>query len=152
MNVNKQLELSDVGLGLRKVSARVSYSDFTDGGGASGTYDFAKKIPAGAFVIGTKVTVEEAASGNESYYRLKVGTASGDDDYTGGSYVDVSAVGVVGKRAELPLEFISAETTARATLYGDADFGDIASGRFFVEVFYLSTAPELTDGHPGKNR
>lgn len=151
LNVNKNLELSDIGMGLRKVSARVSYSDFTDGGGASGTYDFAKSLPAGAFVIGTKVTVEEAFDGDTTA-TLAVGNTSDTNKYTDNTTVDVSSVGVVGDSAEDPLEFIAEATTVRATLTGASDFGNFTAGRAFIEVFYLSTVVELTDGHPGKNR
>jgi len=148
--VNKLLELSQIGLGLRKVSQRVKIGDFTDGGSTSGYVDLEKQLPAGAFVIGTKVTVEEGFSGDTTA-TMAVGHSSDTNRYTNNSTVNVLSAGKVGAEAEEPMEYISSAVTVRVTVTGASDFGNISAGQALVEVFYLSTEPELTDGHPGRN-
>lgn len=149
--VNKALELSQIGMGIRKVSQRVKYSDFTDGGGLEGTLTLGKQIPAGAFVIGTKVTVEEGFTGDTSAV-LKLGKSSGEDEFTDGTSVNVFAAGTVGDSAEDPLEFISSDTSVYAEITSGSDWGKVTAGQALIEVFYLSTEAELTDGHPGRNQ
>jgi hypothetical protein len=149
-NVNEQLELSDIGLGLRKTAARVTYADFTDGGSTDGTYNMAKQLPAGAFVVGTKVTVETAFSGDTTAV-LSVGNSSDANKYSDNTTINVASTGVVGDSPEDPLEFIATATTVKLTVTGASDFTLITAGQILVEVFYLSTVAELVDGQPGKN-
>jgi hypothetical protein len=149
-NTNTQLEMSDVGLGLRKVSQIVNFGDLTDGGGADGTLNLEKQIPAGSFVIGSKVTVKDGFVGDTTAV-LSIGTAGDANEYSGNTTHNILAA----VRNSVRSAFISAdsgfvaESTAidvKITITGGADFGAITAGRMLVEVFYLSTNVELLDG------
>jgi hypothetical protein len=153
-NVNAQLELSDVGIGLRKVSQIVKVADFTDGGGTSGTLNLNKKIPAGSFVIGSKVTVEEGFTGDDSCV-LDIGNASDPDAY---SYTDhnifASANNLVegadstsGGTTGEGLKSVGTATTVKLTATSGNDWGLVTAGKMLVEILYISTNAELIDGH-----
>lgn len=148
-NVNYNLESSPVGLGLRKIDQVIKIADFTDGGGTSGTLTLTPKLPIGAAVLFTKVTVKEAFVGDTSA-ALKLGKTSGEDEFTDGTSVSLFATGVVGDSAEDPLEFLAAETTVYAQLTSGSDFGAITAGKALVEIFYLSTEVELTNPYADK--
>lgn len=149
-NTNSQLEMSDVGMGLRKVSQIVNFGDLDDGGGADGTLNLNKQIPAGSFVIGSKVTVKDGFAGDTTAV-LSVGTAGDANEYSGnGTHNIFDAV-----RNSVRSAFISsdsgmvaesADIDVKLTITGGSDFGDITAGRMLVEVFYLSTNVELLDG------
>jgi len=149
-NVNFELEQSGVGMGINKVSQWIDHTDFTDGGGQYGTLTMTQQLPAGAFVIGTKVTVEEAFDGGTN--NLKVGKSSGEDEFCDGANLDVGSVGIVGDSAEDPLEFLADAASVYLRIDEGSDWGDITAGRIFVEVFYLSTVTELNKGYPNKHR
>lgn len=149
-NVNFELENSMVGLGLNKVSQWCDHADFTDGAGQYGTLTMTQQLPAGAFVIGTKVTVEEAFDGGTN--NLKVGKSSGEDEFCDGANIDVGTVGIVGDSAEDPLEFLAAAASVYLQIDEGTDWGDITAGRILVEVFYFSTVVEINKGYPNKHR
>jgi len=149
-NVVEQLELSGVGMGLRKVAQIVSHSDFTDNGDTTGDLTLENQLPVGAFVIGTKVKVLEAFSGgSNTTATMTVGKTAGEDEFTDGTSVNVAAVGVVGDSAEDPLEFIASATDVICRVTVDNDFTTVAAGKLMVEVFYLSTKYEYNNpGYP----
>ncbi|KKN51290.1 hypothetical protein LCGC14_0623980 [marine sediment metagenome] len=150
-NVAEQLEMNHVGMGIRKVAQIVVPGDFTDGGGADGTLNLDKKIPAGSFVLGSKVTVKTAFDGTTPV--LSIGTAGDADEYSGNTTHTVSAVA----RNLVKAAFISADAglvaepsdiSVKLTLSESGDFGLITAGEMLVEIFYLSTNLELTDYQP----
>jgi hypothetical protein len=148
--VNLDLERSPVGLGLRKVGQWVTYDQFTDGAGASGTLNLSKQIPAGSFVIGSKVKVTTGFTGDTTAV-MDVGNASDEDRYSLTTHnvlaaasnllenADVGASGAAG------LDPTTSDTTVKLTITGASDFGLITAGKLYVEVFYLSTNPEVID-------
>ena len=147
--VNLDLERGPVGLGLRKVGQWVEVANFTDGGGAAGTLNLSKQVPAGSFVIGSKVKVTEGFSGDTTAV-LDVGHSGDDDAFSltthnvlsvASNLVEAADVGS-GDAGLLP---IASDTTVLLTLTGASDFGLITAGKMFVEVFYFSTNPEVID-------
>jgi hypothetical protein len=154
-NVNAQLELSPVGMGIQKVAQIVKYSDFTDGGGASGTLTLNKQIPAGSFVLGSKVTVKTGFTGDTTAV-MDIGDGSDEDlfSYTTHNILaaaenlvegcDSAAAGNTGTGI-VP---IAAATSVVLTVTGASDFGSITAGEMLVEVYYLSTNLELSNGYP----
>ncbi len=142
-NVNFELETSDVGLGIRKISQKIVYSDLTDTS-LTGTLTMTDDLPEGAFVIGTKVTVITAfAGGSNTTATLMAGKTDGEDEFTDGGTVDVISVDVVGKVAEDPLEYLAADTDVYLVVTVDSDFTTISAGEVKVELFYFSTVLEL---------
>jgi len=156
-NVMVEMERSNTGMGIRKVAQWVKPADFTDGGGASGTLVLRKKIPAGSFVIGSKVTVKKAWSGDTSCV-MDIGDGSDADIFSYTTHnlftaatnlVEAADAGNAG--TESGLVPISSETTVTLTVTSDSDFGAISTAaRAYVEVFYLSTNVELTDKSENK--
>ncbi len=148
-NVNYELEASLTGIGLRKVSQIVEYGDLTDSGSTTGTLNLTKQIPAGSFVIGSKVTVKTAFDGTNNV--LAIGTSGDDNEYSGNTTHDISSAasnlvktafiaGDAGLLAE------GSDISVKLTITDDSSFGDITAGRMLIEVFYFSTNVELTDG------
>ena len=146
-NVAFQLESNHVGMGLRKVAQIVKYSDFTDDGdNTDGDLELDKQVPAGSFIIGTKVTVKTAFEGDTSAI-LAVGASENDDEWSGNTTIDLSSVArnlVAGDG----LKAISTAATVFLTVTSDSDFSDVTAGEMLVELFYLSTNVELTDSQP----
>lgn len=155
--VNLELERSPVGLGLRKVDQWVKVEDFTDGGSTAGTLTLNNQIPAGSFVIGSKVTVTEGFTGDTSCV-LDIGT-SGDPDafsYTTHNIFaaaknlvegcDSASAGNTGTGI-VP---ISSDTTVLLTATSGTDWSAVTAGKMYVEVFYLSTNPEITEKYANK--
>lgn len=149
-NITTELERSPVGMGINKISQWVKASDMTDSS-TTGSITLNQTIPAGAFVLGTKVTVNVAFDEDTSA-ALKVGKSSGEDEFTDGTSVSILAVGTVGESAEDPLEFIASATTVYAQVTTASDFTlcYASDGEIYIEVFYLSTVVELGKGHPTK--
>jgi len=157
-NVNYELEASPVGLGLNKVSQWVNYADFTDGGSTAGTLNLTQKIPAGSFVIGSKVTVKTGFTGDTSCV-LDVGNSSDDDAYsytthniyTAANNLVEGADSKTGGAHGTGMVPTASETTVKLTATSASDWGDVSGGDMLVEVFYLSTNVELEKGHPNKH-
>jgi len=144
-NINSQLERSPVGMGIRKIAEIVNISDFTDGEGTSGHVDLDQKIPAGAFVIGSKVNVTEAFTGDTAA-KLEIGISTDPDAFADG--IDVFTTGVKGEgNYEQAQQYRADETTVRLTVTGNSDFTDIAAGRLRVDIYYLSTEVELSNDY-----
>lgn len=148
-NQTEQMELGKVGMAFRKVSQVVKLADITDDGGADGTLVLGKKVPAGSFVIGSKVTVAEGFVGDTTAV-LSVGTAGDANEYSGNTthnILDIVGnsvkVAFIGSDAGLIAE--SEAIDVKLTVTGGSDFGAITAGKLLVEVFYLSTNVELTD-------
>ena len=149
--INVALERSPVGMGLRKVSQWVSYDDFTDNASTGGTLTLTQALPEGAFVIGSKVTVVTGfTGGTNSTAVMTIGKSSGEDEFTDGTSVNVYTADVVGDSAEDPLEYLAADTDVYLVITVSADWTTIEAGKALVEIFYLSTAVELTESYPNK--
>ena len=152
-NVVEQLELNHVGMGIRKVAQIVKYSDFTDtGADTNGDLVLDKLIPAGSFVIGTKVTVKTGFTGDTTAV-LAVGAAVDGDDWSGNGTINVLAaarnlVASAFLAADGGMQAISTAAYVYVTVTGGADFTSITAGEALVEVFYLSTNVELKDDQP----
>ena len=155
-NVNYELEASLTGIGLRKVSQIVEYGDFTDDGSdANGDLTLTKSVPAGSFIIGSKVTVKTGFIGDTSAV-LAIGASANDNEYSGNTTHNVFTSGTnnLVKAAfissDAGLGAVGSDQTIYLTLTSDSDFSDVTAGRLLVEVFYFSTNVELTDG--GRNK
>ncbi len=146
-NVKFQMESNYVGMGIGKVAQIVKYSDFTDDGdNGDGDLELDKQIPAGSFIIGTKVTVKTGFTGDTSA-ALSVGASEDDDEWSGNTTIDVLSAArnlVAGDG----LKAISAAATVFLTVAGVGDFTLITAGEMLVEVYYLSTNVELIDSQP----
>lgn len=146
-NINPQLEMSPVGLGLRKIAQVIKYSDFTDGGSTAGNLTMTQQLPAGAFYIGCKATIKTGFTGDTSAV-LAVGKTSGEDEFSDGTTLNVYTAGDVGQEGEAPLEFLNSAASVYLRLTSASDFTLVTAGEMLLELFYLSTEVELTAGYP----
>ena len=156
-NVNNQLERGGVGMGIRKVAQWVSYGDFTDGGSTDGTLNLTDTIPAGSFVLGTKVKVTTGFTGDTTCV-LDIGNSSDADAYSYTTHniytaadnlvegADSSSGGTTGTG----LAPIASATTVKLTATGASDWGNVSAGTMLVEVYYLSTNVEGQDNYPNR--
>jgi PKD repeat protein len=153
-NSNLEQERSPVGMGIRKVCQRVKVTDFTDGLSTSGTLTLKKTIPAGSFVIGSKVKVETAFIGDTSAH-LAIGDGSDADTYSGNTYHSVfTAADNLVKAAFITTDCgivaLGSAGNIVLTLTSGSDFTNVTAGQMFVEVFYFSTNPEVVDYYENK--
>lgn len=151
--VNTDLERSPVGVGLRKVGQWVDAGDFTDGGAADGTLSLNKKLPAGAFVFGSKVTVTTGFDAGGTAV-MNIGTEADDDLFSQTTHnIETAALNLcegADAAADGTMRGIVAVSTEVAVLLtvteGGGDFTLVGTtGRMYVEVFYISTNVELVD-------
>lgn len=152
-NIAEQLELNYVGLGIRKISQLVKYSDFDDvGGDGVGDLIMNTQIPAGSFIIGCKATVKTGFTGEGSTATMKVGTSADNGQISGNSTIDVfTAARNLVKAAyvsSIGLIAVSSDQTVYIGVTVSTDFSDVNAGLMLVEVYYFSTNVELTSDHP----
>jgi len=142
-NVNFELEASDVGMGIRKVSQTVLYSDLTDSE-LTGSLELTDTIPEGSFVIGSKVTVKTGfTGGNNTTAVVTIGATAGEDDWSDATSMSVADADVLGEESEVDLEYQSSAAAVHVRVTVDSDYTTISAGEMVVEVFYLSTVLEL---------
>lgn len=151
--VNLDLERSPVGWGLRKVGQWVEAGDFTDGEGATGTKTLAKQIPAGSFVLGSKVTVTEGFDAGGTAV-MDIGDGSDADLFSQTTHDIESVASNLVESADAAADGayrgivpIASDTTITLTVTeGGGDFTLIGTtGKMYVEVLYFSTNPESLD-------
>ncbi len=146
--INVELERGEVGMGIRKVSQDIAYGDFTDANG-TGTLTLTDSIPAGSFVLGSKVRVITGFTGDSTGCTLIIGDAGNNDGYSGNSTHDIFTVadnlvkasfingdcGIVAEGSDNDILLVATGT--------GGDWSDVSAGEMVVEVFYLSTNLEL---------
>lgn len=115
----------------------VTYSQFTDGGGTSGTFALTETIPAGAFVFQTLLQNLTGFTGNVSA-SIIVGDGSDTDRYnTGTPSVFTTAVAVdVGVPSGTKIH--TAAATVTVTVTSSTDFTLVTAGNFTIQIFYLA--------------
>jgi hypothetical protein len=147
-NVQIELERS-AGMSIRKVSQDVLYSEFTDGGGADGTLALRITIPAGSFVIGSKVNVKTGFTGDTTAV-MNIGDGSDDDKFSftthniftaADNLLEQADAGSAGTDAGFAL--VTSDATVTLTASGGSDWGAVSAGRLIVDIFYLSTNVKL---------
>jgi hypothetical protein len=156
-NWNLEGERSGVGMSFRKVAQRVSYADFTDGGTTDGTLVLDNTIPAGSFVIGTKVKVETAFDGgSNSTAVLDIGDGSDADIFSYTTHNLATAADNLVEvcdpystaGSETGIVPIASETSITLTATVDSDWTTLDQGQALIEIFYLSTSPEYANDYP----
>jgi hypothetical protein len=145
--INLALERSPVGMGIRKIAQWVDYSDFTDSGSTTGTLTMTKQLPAGAFYIGCKASVKTGFTGDTSC-TLKIGKTSGEDEFSDGTTLNIYTAAEVGEEGEAPLEFLNSAASVYLVATGASDWTLVTAGKMLVELFYLSTNPEISESYP----
>jgi hypothetical protein len=111
-------------------------------------------VPAGSFILGSKVKVETGFTGNTSAH-LTIGDGSDADCYSGNTYHDVyTAADNLVKAAfittDCGLIATGSAATITLTVTTASDFTSVTAGQMFVEIFYLSTNPEIAEKYTNR--
>lgn len=130
------------GLGLIGVlSEAFDHADFTDGGGAAGTIQFAGSVPAGAVLLGSKVMVPEGFAGNTSA-ALIIGDGDGDPDRYMTGTPSVFTIAATGIQSGVPSgdKLVTIAERPTITVTAQSDWGSVTAGKLVVSIYYLQTA------------
>lgn len=118
----------------------VLYSQFTDGGGTSGTFDLSTSIPAGAVFLQSMVTALTGFAGDTSA-TLQIGDGTTAARYSTGT-PSVFATAAAGADMGVPsgTKFHSAAKTPRLTVTSGADFTAVSAGALTVTLFWYQAS------------
>lgn len=134
-----RLALGGNGGGLGCINQTVSYSDFTDDGGASGHLDLDEQIPIGADVQKTILHSLTGFTGDTTAV-LTIGDDGGVDvdRYHSAGTLNVVASAAAGVDCGAPsgTTWHVAAITVRLVLTGAADFGNFSAGEATVSICY----------------
>ena len=122
---------------VKKLSAVAAYDDFTDNLDATGTYDFASDLPAGATVIAVACTALIGFAGDTSAVMV-LGDGSYDDRYMTGTpdvFSDASGGIALGAISGAPFH-LAAKTPAIIVTSG-ADFSSVNAGSISLDIYYI---------------
>lgn len=130
-------ENNDWALGLLVISETVEVADFTDGGGASGTYTLSQQIPAGAFALRGVVVDLTGFTGNTSAV-ITVGDGTDVDRYNAGTPSVFTTAAAVDLGAPSGTQIHTAAANIVITITGNSDFGAIAAGKLTFRLYCLA--------------
>lgn len=122
--------------GIKVIKESFTLSDFTDGGGAAGTVEFASNtLPIGAVVVRTLIEDVTGFIGDTSAV-ITVGDGTDVDRYNTGTpsvFADIDAVdaGAVSGTA-----YHAAAKTPTITVTSGTDFGSVTDGALTVAIAY----------------
>lgn len=122
------------------LTKRLTKADFTDGGGASGTYTFAETIPLGAIVDYTTIRNVVAFSGDTTAVVI-VGTATPNDTdrYMTGTPSVFATITYLSVGAVSGTAYHAAAASPVVTVTGGSDFGALATtGALTVSIHYYN--------------
>lgn len=124
---------------VQSIQETVLFSQFTDGGSTTGTYQMAGTVPAGAILLGSKVLVNAGFAGDTSA-ALTIGDGSDVDRYNTGT-PSVFATAATGIETGVPSGSKLVTTANRPTLTvtSGADFTSVSAGSLTVTIYYLAT-------------
>jgi hypothetical protein len=114
----------------------VSYSDFTDGGAAVGTYTFTDALPAGARVLGCEYKAITGFTGDTSAV-LTVGDGSTVDRYnTATPSIFATAAAGVDAGAVSGTAWNATAVSPVLTATSGSDWGLVTAGQVTVRIYY----------------
>lgn len=125
--------------GLQCVAERVTVAQFTDGGGASGTYALKTQIPIGAWAMQTILADVVGAAGDTTAV-LTVGDGTDVDRYNTGTPSVFATANAIDMGVPSGTKIHVAAATVTLTLTSGSDFGLVVTngaGAFTVKIFYL---------------
>lgn len=132
------LAASPVAPNFAKITQTALSSQFTDGGGASGTLVLTSQIPAGAIFLYSVATVNVAFSGDTTAV-LTIGDGSDVDRYNTGT-PSVFTTGAKEMGNPSGNRFHPSAQSVTLTITGGTDFGAVNPlGSVTVDLYYLAT-------------
>lgn len=121
--------------GLNVIQQTVLFSEFTDGGGASGTKVLSQQIPLGAVVTRTLVKNVVGFTGNTSATVI-IGDGTDTDRYNTGTPSVFTTITHLDVGAVSGTAYHAAAKDVTVTVAGATDFTAIAAGQMTVVIFY----------------
>lgn len=123
------------------ISQRVTFSEFTDGGGASGTKDLNATIPAGAWFERSLVSRITGFTGDTSA-TIIIGVTGGDTDryMTGTPSVFTTAAQGVDLGAPSGTVWHTAAAVPTILIASGSDWGLVVAGALTAKLFYRAFA------------
>lgn len=122
--------------GIGTIVETVSRSQFTDGGGTTGTYVLKTQIPLGAYFIQSKILNVTGFIGNVSA-TLKIGDGSDDDRYNTGTPSVFTTDTSVDAGVPSGTKYHDAAQSVTLTVTGNSDFTLITAGQVTVQLLYV---------------
>ena len=128
------------GAAVKILSIDAGYANFTDGGGAAGTFASGAVLPQGAFVLNSIIDVKSAYSGDTSC-ALQIGDGSDADRFNASRDPSIFAAAEVAGGAPQGVPVCDADTSITLTATGNSDWGAVASaGDMTVHILYIDTS------------
>lgn len=121
--------------GIKTVTETFTLSDFTDGGGASGTVDFTDSLPVGAVVLRTLIEDVTGFAGDTSA-TVTIGDGTDVDRYSTGTPSVFTTIASVDAGAPSGTVFHAAAKTPKVTVTSATDFTSVTAGSITVSIIY----------------
>ena len=118
------------------IEEEVSFSQFTDGGSAVGTYVMKSPIPIGGHVLATTYTNIIGFTGNSSA-AMTVGDGTDADRYNTGTPSVYTTAGAVEAGVPSGVKGHAAAIYPTLTVTGGSDFTAITAGAVKVTIFFV---------------
>lgn len=122
--------------GLHVIQQRVTFSQFTDGGGTSGTLALTEKIPVRAWVQQTILTDVTGFTGDTSAVII-VGDGTDTDRYNTGTPSVFTTAEAIDVGVPSGTKIHVAEKTVTITITSGSDWGLVTAGAFTIRIYYL---------------
>lgn len=124
--------------GVEVLTDTCTRATFTDGGSTSGTRVMAGVVPAGAILLGSKVTVNTTFIGDTSA-ALTIGDGSDTDRYNTSTLDVFTATGLVQSGVPSGNKLITTANSPTLTVTSNADFTNVSAGSVTVSIYYIRT-------------
>ena len=118
------------------ITEYVTRSQFTDGGGAAGTYQMKSAIPVGGHVLATTYTEITGFTGDTSAV-MTVGDGTDADRYNTGTPSVFTTAGAVEAGVPSGVKGHATAIYPTLTVTSAADFTNVTAGAVRVTVFYV---------------
>jgi|SRR3990167_5245251 len=122
--------------GLQCLAETVALADFTDGGGAAGTYALKTQIPAGAWVLQTIIQDVTGFAGDTSA-ALIVGDGTDTDRYNTSTLDVFTTIAAIDGGAVSGTKIHTTAKTVTLTITAGSDWGLVTAGALTIKIFYL---------------
>ena len=117
------------------ITETISYSDFTDGGAAVGTYTMQATIPVGAYVTRAYIVGLTGFTGDTSA-TIQVGDGSDADRYSTGTPSVFTTAVALDLGAPSGTQVHIAAKTPVVTVTSGSDWGAVTAGQMTLRIFF----------------
>jgi hypothetical protein len=122
--------------GVGVLAETVALADFTDGGGAAGTYNLKTQIPQGAWVQQVILQDVTGFAGDTSAV-ITVGDGSDVDRYNTGTPSVFTTANAIDLGVPSGTKIHTAAATVTLTVTSGSDWGAVTAGQLTIKIFYL---------------